>query len=153
MEPYLVVIGLLVIIVLVIYFVNCKNKNTNNAHTEGMISSTTYNTKPVNDKFMGDRFDFNKTNKRNYLVLFYADWCGHCKNFMPIWDKFAQQNSSHNNFVVQKVSCEQNKQLCQQQKVEGFPTVRFYRADGKVVEYTGDRSMDSLKKFTHDNMN
>ena len=41
------------------------------------------------------------------LVLFHADWCGHCKNFMPEWDKISSEVESMDGQSVSllKVEC------------------------------------------------
>ena len=39
------------------------------------------------------------------LMLFHADWCGHCQNFMPTFDKFSKAiNKSKLNQCLTAVS-------------------------------------------------
>ena len=42
-----------------------------------------------------DKLPENISKNDKVLVLFYADWCGHCKKFMPKWDEYcAEYNGS-----------------------------------------------------------
>lgn len=90
-----------------------------------------------------------KTEKPNALVvLYYASWCGHSKNFLPEWEKFskyAQKNMS--NVAVGKMACENNKEKeCFQQGVKGYPTVLIYK-NNKVKTYQGERTSDALINY------
>lgn len=48
-----------------------------------------------------------------------------------------------------KVDCtlEDNKQLCSEQEVEGFPSIFLYRNGEKISEYTGNRGLEDLYEF------
>ena len=40
------------------------------------------------------------------LVLFHADWCGHCKKFMPEWNKISNEvNDMQDDVMLLKVEC------------------------------------------------
>jgi len=76
------------------------------------------------------------------IVLFYAPWCGYCKSIMPIWDNLSRKYPN-----LEKVDCDANKQVGQEQNVKSFPTVRAYVGDQMVQEYKGDRSQGDLEQF------
>ena len=35
-----------------------------------------------------------------YLILFYADWCPHCKIFIPVWKKLEESYTDNNNIEL-----------------------------------------------------
>ena len=39
-----------------------------------------------------------KTNNNIIVYLFYADWCGHCKQYKPIFNEF--ENKINNNLIT-----------------------------------------------------
>ncbi len=89
------------------------------------------------------------------IRLFYADWCGHCKGFMPEWNKFSEySNKNFPDLVVEKINGDSNKEsikkLIQEEGVDGFPTVIFYN-NGKKIIYEGERNMQSLVEFIKKN--
>lgn len=36
-------------------------------------------------------------------------------------------------------------------QVQGFPTIKFIKADGTIIDYNGDRSLADFKRFIDDN--
>ena len=47
-------------------------------------------------------------NKGLWIIWFYADWCGHCKNYLPEWDMMCKKVAmKHPNLDVKlvKVDC------------------------------------------------
>jgi thiol-disulfide isomerase/thioredoxin len=81
------------------------------------------------------------------LVLFYADWCGYCRKFMP---KFRVINSLYKDkfeFVMLNVDEKPVEKLAQDYSVGGFPTVYIIdpKYDNRVLLPNGIY-MD-LKKF------
>lgn len=76
----------------------------------------------------------------------------------PTWDELAVKFAGNPSAKVAKVDCtlEENKDLCNEQGVDGFPTIFIYKNGDKVEEYNGSRSLDDLYSFvtkhsqTHD---
>ncbi len=84
------------------------------------------------------------------LVLFYADWCGHCKKFMPEWDNDVTPEVTPLGVQVIRVNVGGNspeeEALKNEYKVKGFPTI-VYIKNGTAMEYDGPRSKDEIKAF------
>lgn len=88
------------------------------------------------------------------FVKFFAPWCGHCKRLLPTWQQLAEKFVGNANIKIAKVDCTlgENRDLCSQENVNGFPTLFIYRNGEKISEYNGSRSLDDLYEFvkTHD---
>jgi thiol-disulfide isomerase/thioredoxin len=71
-------------------------------------------------------------------VMFYADWCGHCKRAKPIYSKIS--NLVCCQFSTAAVDCVLEKELASRMSVTGFPTFLQFK-DGKLVsQYNGNSS-------------
>lgn len=83
------------------------------------------------------------------FVKFFAPWCGHCKRMAPTWDELALKFVGNHLVKIAKVDCtlSDNKELCSQQEVNGFPTILIYKDGSKLSEYNGNRSLDDLYEF------
>jgi thiol-disulfide isomerase/thioredoxin len=85
------------------------------------------------------------------LVLFYADWCGHCKKLEPDWDKSAETVKGRmlkRNVGAKEGECSptihaENEELMEKYNIKGFPTIIIFQ-DGKAVPYDGPRKVDEL---------
>lgn len=92
--------------------------------------------------------------KEAELLLFYADWCPHCKTAKPIWNELREeyQNKTINGYsiVFTEVNCTTEtaevEQLMNKYKVEGFPTIKLLK-DGQVVEYDAKPTKATLTQF------
>lgn len=83
------------------------------------------------------------------IVKFFAPWCGHCKRLAPTWDDLAGEFAGNPQAKVAKVDCtlDESKDLCNEQGVDGFPTVFLYKNGEKLEEYMGSRTLDDLFEF------
>jgi thiol-disulfide isomerase/thioredoxin len=85
----------------------------------------------------------NKNNKST-LILFYADWCSHCKNFKPKWNKLTK--TLEGIIKTASVNGDTNQQMMQKYNVDKFPTIILDNGSTKL-EYDGDMTIEGLKQF------
>lgn len=89
------------------------------------------------------------------FVKFYAPWCGHCKKLAPAWDQLHGEFADNDAVVIGDVDCtaEENKAICSQMGVRGFPTLKYFTGgDPSGESYEGGRDFDSLLEFAKDNL-
>jgi protein disulfide-isomerase-like protein len=85
-------------------------------------------------------------------VLFYADWCGHCKKLMPTWDKIGEELDENSPVVLAKFDCSKSaedknqQQVMKKYNVKGFPTILLFE-NGKVKEFEQERNEENIKSF------
>jgi len=80
------------------------------------------------------------------VVLFYADWCGHCKKLKPDWDDAAKEMNK-DEIVMIKVNCgegtKEDKAIMEKYDIDGYPTIIIFE-DGTPSKYEGKRSKEDL---------
>lgn len=76
--------------------------------------------------------DFEKTLTENDIVLvdFWADWCGPCKQFAPVYEQVSGQ---HEDVVFAKVDTEAERNLAAAANITSIPTLMAFR--DKVLVY------------------
>lgn len=57
------------------------------------------------------------------IVLFYADWCGYCRRFMPVFGEFAKRYKDKYSFVIVNVDNPENTQMVNEFHIMGFPSL------------------------------
>lgn len=101
------------------------------------------------------RQGFQSGSGRNEFVLYYAEWCPHCKTTVPEFDKLASNGTvTVNGKTVHcmKYEADASPEVMQTKSIQGFPTLRFESAEGKIVEYKGTRDADGFLKFLNEKL-
>jgi thiol-disulfide isomerase/thioredoxin len=87
----------------------------------------------------------NEFNNKVYMLVYYAPWCGHCRNMVS--DVKALANTlKDEGFMVGAINCERNSDLSDKILIESFPKIYFVK-DNKAKKYDGDRDLESLVNY------
>jgi thioredoxin-like negative regulator of GroEL len=79
------------------------------------------------------------------LVIFKADWCGHCRRTMPELERVSKKTGRA--FPIFKVDSDKSPGLMNRFKINGFPTIYWVDAQGKLqAQYSGERSEKEFLK-------
>jgi len=70
----------------------------------------------------------------------------------PAWDKLMKEWEGNKGVIVADVDCtEEGKQLCEDQNVEGFPTIKW-GDPSSLEDYEGGRDYEELSSFAKENL-
>lgn len=94
---------------------------------------------------LSDRF-IDVRHEGQWLVMFYAPWCGYCKKTEPIFALVAQALHA-TNVRVGRLDCTKYPAAAREFKVRGYPTIMFIKGNMEFT-YTGDRSKDELVDYS-----
>jgi thioredoxin 1 len=77
-----------------------------------------------------------------FLVDFWAEWCGPCKQIAPILDQIAEENPDLGN--IGKVNIDEDQELAHKYGIRAIPTLLVFH-NGSVAEtLVGMRSKDDI---------
>jgi thiol-disulfide isomerase/thioredoxin len=78
------------------------------------------------------------------MVLWYADWCGHCKQALPAFIEASKKDQSGSRWYA--MESEHVDDGWGSWEIKGFPTVRKWK-HGKWTPYEGPRTADAYDAF------
>ena len=82
------------------------------------------------------------------MVLFYAEWCGHCTKLKPSWEEASKKANADSTRMI-KIDVggktPEQKALMEKYEVDGFPTIIVFQ-NGTPVPYEGTRTTDAFLK-------
>ena len=100
--------------------------------------------------------DFASTIEKGGIVLldFWAEWCGPCKTFAPV---FEAASARHNDVIFAKVNTEEEAQLAGSFGISAIPTLMVFRDGVGVFSQPGmipaaglDQLIEEVKKLDMD---
>jgi len=91
------------------------------------------------------------------IILFYADWCPHCKTAKPEWDDAkakwnGQQINGAKITFTEHEGTNPNADLEEkmtQMGIEEFPTVKLLYG-GQIIDFDAKITQDSISQFLHE---
>jgi thioredoxin 1 len=90
--------------------------------------------------------NFRQTVSDNGIVLvdFWADWCGPCKMFAPVFEAASEK---HDDIVFAKVDTEAEQQLAAEAQIRSIPTLMAFRDGILVFNQAGALPSESLEEL------
>ena len=88
------------------------------------------------------------------VMLFYVDWCPHCKTAKPVWNDIKTEydgtviNGYKVSFVEYNCTKEtpETQSLMDKYKIEGFPSIILVK-DNQVIDYDAKPSKTTMVQF------
>jgi thioredoxin-like negative regulator of GroEL len=96
--------------------------------------------------------NINNNLNEKILMLFYADWCGHCQQMKPAWNELVSKCKNKINIASVNSDMAPNVAGGHGNNIMGFPTLIII-SKGNEKKYEGDRSLESMMKFVNTNSN
>lgn len=109
------------------------------------------------------------------VYLFHVDWCPHCKNAMPEWEKFKAEynNKEVNGYLIQciDIDCTDDNgeqviqfdnetstgitptpirisEIIRRFKIESYPTIKMTK-DDLIIDFDAKVTQDNLSQFVN----
>ena len=90
------------------------------------------------------------------LMFFSAEWCGHCKDFKPVWSKLVtkmEKEPYKNKIILQNYDNDKDNEIFKKYNVKQFPTIIRKKEDGTTTIFEGNRDLQTLTSFVDNNLN
>ena len=95
-------------------------------------------------------------NDGDWMVLYYAEWCGHCKDMKPEWQKvvsnFNNKKTNSNKINIAEIESKHIDKLPNKPSIEGFPAIKMYNDGKEVANFeNAQRIASKIQEFANRN--
>ena len=136
MELFLMLL-VLVIGAIIVFVIHRRTSTTNVTTNVANNVATNVTTNVTNN----DNID-NVDSQDKKLILFYAEWCGASRQFLPVWDEIEELLE----IQTQRVNVDENQEMAKEYGIQYLPTLYLVSGDNRV-KYDGPRTKNNIVKF------
>lgn len=90
---------------------------------------------------------FLKKETKPVMVMFYAPWCGFCKQMKPDYSKAATELKNKAVLAAIDVNRPENSVIRKLYNITGFPTLLYYERNVKKQVYEGENNKEAIVAF------
>jgi len=83
-----------------------------------------------------------ESNQDKVLMLFYAEWCGASRQFLPVWDEIVETS----NIKTEKINVDKNNELAKEYNIKYLPTLYLVNGNNRI-KYEGQRTKNNILEF------
>ena len=84
----------------------------------------------------------------DWVILYYATWCGACQMMKPEWDTFTNKIKENNKYRVAVVESRQLPLVSSiDENVNHFPLLKKYKKNGSILEFKNSMNQKEFMKF------
>jgi thiol-disulfide isomerase/thioredoxin len=103
-----------------------------------------------NKEYVNDTLNENN-NDDVLIMLFKTEWCPHCKQAMPEWNKFVNYINELNNTIDYNIrssiiDCDKQEDIANKYNIDAYPSIILLYKN-KTYEYDAKANMNNLIKF------
>lgn len=102
----------------------------------------------LNDK----NFETSLEKEKSALVMFFTNWCGHCKTLKPKYSKAADLLDEQGiEGTLAAVDCSASADTCKKHDIGGYPTLKHFKNGKFFRDYTKERTTETIIQFLKSN--
>ena len=95
-------------------------------------------------------------NDGDWMVLYYAEWCGHCNEMKPEWKKvvsnFNNKKLNSNKINIAEIESKHIESLPNKPSIEGYPSIKMYNNGKEVANFEDvQRIASKIQEFANKN--
>ena len=83
--------------------------------------------------------------EKTVYIMFYAPWCGHCKNLHPVWTELGKKFEGHEKVIIAKMDATANELV--DLAISSYPTVKIFKGSMDSAVDSKERDVDSMINF------
>ncbi|CDO70352.1 hypothetical protein BN946_scf184613.g2 [Trametes cinnabarina] len=84
-----------------------------------------------------------------WFIEHFSPYCGHCRRFAPTWKQLVEETEAKPDpgIHLAQVNCAVHGDLCNKNKVDGYPQMNLYRNGQFVEKYNQARTIELLTEY------